>query len=113
LLTNANNEQVTVALNLQAKMPKTGVVAYSEGYFTVDQYPRSQEALLTHPDGVIETLTAGDETKAMAYEITDMAQAVATGHNPTLQWTREVMTLMSQTREAWGFYYPGEQRPLV
>ncbi|MFD1483636.1 Gfo/Idh/MocA family protein [Lacticaseibacillus baoqingensis] len=113
LLTNANNEQVTVALNLQAKMPKMGMVAYEEGYFTVDQYPRSQEASLTHPDGLTEHLTAGDESKAMAYEIDDMAQAVATGENPTLQWTREVMTIMSQAREAWGFYYPGEQGPLV
>ncbi|MHA3066518.1 Gfo/Idh/MocA family protein [Lacticaseibacillus saniviri] len=108
LLTNANNEQVTVALNLQAKMPKQGIVAYEEGYYTVDQYPRSQEATFTKPDMTSEQLQAGVTDQAITYEINDMAKAVETGENPTLVWTREVMAIMTQARQNWHFTYPGE-----
>lgn len=113
LLTNAHNEQVTVALNLQAKMPKLGIAAYEEGCYSVLEYPRAQSAALLTPDNQTTELTAGATDQALAYEVNDMAQAVTTGNNPTLTWTREVMNIMSQAREAWGFYYPGENGPLV
>ena len=108
LLTNAVNEQVTVALNLQAKMPKQGIVAYQEGFYVVDQYPRSQTAEFSHPDLSHETIQAGDTSLAMAYEVDDMAKAIETGNNPTLAWTSDVMAIMTQARQTWGFTYPGE-----
>ncbi|WP_125705585.1 Gfo/Idh/MocA family protein [Lacticaseibacillus daqingensis] len=108
MLNNANHEMVNVALNLEARMPKRGVVAYSEGYFTVDQYPRSQEAIFTTPDQLNAPITADLTEDALAYEATDMAEAVTTGVNPTLAWTRDVMAIMTEARTAWGFRYPNE-----
>lgn len=108
LLTNANNEQATVVLNLQAKMPKLGMVAYEGGFFTVDQYPRSQEAQFTAPDLMQQVIEAGQTEQAFQYEIEDMAKAVETGDNPTLAWTQDVMAIMSEAREQWGFKYPEE-----
>lgn len=108
LLTNDHGEQVTIALNLQTKMPKVGVVAYQNGFFTVDQYPRSQGATFTTPDLKPHLLEAGNTNDALAYEALDMVQAVASGNNPTLQWTRDVMAIMTAVREQWGFKYPGE-----
>ncbi|WP_179394904.1 Gfo/Idh/MocA family protein [Lacticaseibacillus absianus] len=108
MLNNANHEMVNVALNLEARMPKTGMVAYEEGYFTVDQYPRSEEATFTAPDQLTQRVAAGQTEQAMAYEVADMVQAVTTGENPTLAWTRDVMAIMTAAREAWGFRYPNE-----
>ncbi|KRM73092.1 Gfo/Idh/MocA family protein [Lacticaseibacillus brantae] len=108
LLTDEHHEQVTVALNLQAKMPKQGIVAYEEGFFTVDQYPRSQNATFFTPDLTPDLIEAGQTSQALAYEVDDFAQAIATGNNPTLAWTRDVMTIMTQARQRWGFNYPNE-----
>ncbi|WP_262316102.1 Gfo/Idh/MocA family protein [Lacticaseibacillus parakribbianus] len=108
LLNNANNEMVTVALNLEARMPKLGTVAYEGGYYSVLEYPRSQEATFTDPDKLSQVILAGEGAKALAYEAHDMAQAVETGENPTLTWTRDVMAIMTAARKAWGFSYPNE-----
>ncbi|WP_225047632.1 Gfo/Idh/MocA family protein [Lacticaseibacillus kribbianus] len=108
LLNNANNEMVTVALNLEARMPKQGIVAYDGGYYSVMEYPRSQEATFTSPDQLSEVILEGDAGQALAYEAHDMATAVETGENPTLAWTRDVMAIMTDARKAWGFAYPNE-----
>ncbi|WP_461215847.1 Gfo/Idh/MocA family protein [Lacticaseibacillus sp. GG6-2] len=114
-LTNDHNEQATVALNLQAKMPRFGLVTYDQAYLTVDDYPRAEMATLSRPTahGVADsTLQEGDGEVRIRYEIDDMAEAVTTGANPTLAWTRDTMAIMSQAREAWDFYYPNEPHQL-
>lgn len=113
LLTNAHGEQATVVLNLQAMMPKVGLAVYDHGFVEIPEYPRADHATLAVTGQEPETLSAGDWHHTMAYEILDMAKAVDTGDNPTLAWTYDTAVLMSQAREAWGFYYPNEQAPLV
>lgn len=113
LLTNADGQQATVVLNLQAVMPKVGMAAYDRGYVQISEYPRADHATIAVTGSELTTLSAGDQHHAMAYEINDMAQAVDTGDNPTLTWTYDTAVIMSQAREAWGFYYPNEQAPLV
>lgn len=108
LLKTATGTQITVALNLQAKMPKQGLVAYERGFFTVDQYPRADAATFTTADLKSTTLTAGATKEALATEIRDLAVAIDTGVNPTITWTKNVMDIMTQARHIWRFKFPNE-----
>lgn len=109
LLSSGNGTQITVALNLQAKMPKQGLVVFERGFYTVDQYPRADQATFTTPELTRSTVAAGVSADAMAQEVIDMADAVRTGENPTLAWTSNVMDVMTAAREEWGFKYPMEK----
>lgn len=113
LLTNDQDVQATVMLSLQAPMPKAALLVYEGGYVQIDTYSKADHATLYVTGQEPKTLTAGDWHHSLAYEIVDMAKAVDTGDNPTLAWTYDTAVLMSQAREAWGFYYPNEQAPLV
>ena len=110
LLNNAHDEMVTVTLNLHAKMPKQGVLVYENGYVTVNDYPRPDQATLTLPDGQTEMIQAGDATNAMNYEVHDFQETVR-GHQPnhTLELTSDVMDIMTDARAQWGFVYPFEK----
>ncbi|MFC6179716.1 Gfo/Idh/MocA family protein [Lactiplantibacillus daowaiensis] len=108
-LRNANDELANVALTFRAKMPKQGIVAYENGYFTVDTYPRADQALFTAADGTTEIIKAGDTTNAMNYEIADMQQMVAGKRpNTSLIKTTDVMDIMTAARQQWDFRYPFE-----
>lgn len=109
-LRTANDELATVALTFRAKMPKRGIVAYENGYFTVDTYPRADTATFTDNEGHTETITAGDSTNAMNYEIADMQKMVAGElRNTSLAKTTDVMALMTAARTQWDFRYPFEK----
>ena len=64
-LRNANDELATIALTFRAKMPKRGIVAYENGYFTVDTYPRADSATFTDNARHAETNNPGDSTNTM------------------------------------------------
>ncbi|WP_155286472.1 Gfo/Idh/MocA family protein [Lacticaseibacillus zhaodongensis] len=108
LLSSGNGTQITVALNLQAKMPKRGLVVFNRGFYTVDQYPRADKATFTTPELKSSTVAAGATKDALPQEVIDMAAAVETGENPTLAWTSNVMDIMTAARQEWGFKYPAE-----
>ncbi|MGO3463983.1 MAG: gfo/Idh/MocA family oxidoreductase, partial [Lactiplantibacillus plantarum] len=79
------------------------------GYFTVDTYPRADSATFTDNAGHAETITAGDSTNAMNYEIADMQKMVAGElHNTSLAKTTDVMDIMTAARAQWDFRYPFE-----
>ncbi len=101
LLRTKDGVQITVALNLQAKMPKQGIVAFERGFFTLDQYPRADKATFTTPDLQSQVLEAGDTTAALATEVHDFATAIDTAMNPTLDWTINVMDIMTDARKQW------------
>lgn len=108
-LRNANDELATVALTFRAKMPKQGIVAYENGYFTVNSYPRADSATFTDSQGKTETIHAGDTANAMNYEIADMQRMVAgTLPNTGLEKTTAVMDVMSAARDQWDYRYPFE-----
>ena len=111
LLTNADGEMATVTLSLHAKQPKRGTIAYDKGYIELYEYPRGQKAVITYTeDGSQEIIKAGETAKALQYEVLDMEAAVAGENDYTyLNYSRDVMELMTQLRKDWGLTYPEEE----
>ena len=111
LLTNAEGEMATVTLSLHAKQPKRGTIAYDKGYIELYEYPRGQKAVITYTeDGLQEVIEAGETAKALQYEVLDMEAAVSGQENHLyLNYSRDVMELMTQLRKDWGLTYPEEE----
>ncbi|MGT2636913.1 Gfo/Idh/MocA family protein [Streptococcus ratti] len=111
LLTNDQGEMATVTLSLHAKQPKRGTVAYDKGYIEIYDYPRGQKAVITYTaDGHQEVIEAGETAQALVYEVQDMEAAVANQENRMhLDYTRDVMAIMTKLRQDWGLLYPEEE----
>lgn len=112
LLTNAEGEMATIALSLHAKQPKRGTIAYDKGYIELYEYPRGQKAVITYTeDDHQEVIEVGDTAQALSYEVADMEKAVAGIENRMyLDYTRDVMAMMTQLRREWGMTYPEEEK---
>ena len=110
LLMNAAGEMATVALTLRAKQPKRGMVVFERGYLEIYEYPRASRAVVTYTDGrPQEIIESGNTEDALWYEICDMEQAVSgAGNEMHLDYTADVMSMMTQIRQAWKLYYPEE-----
>ena len=111
LLQNKEDEMATVILSLHAKQPKRATIAFDKGYIEIYEYPRGDEATITYTETLkSEKISAGDTTKALEYEIDDMEKAVA-GENVDmhLDFTRDVMDIMTFIRKEWGMFYPEEE----
>ncbi|SDQ16051.1 Gfo/Idh/MocA family oxidoreductase [Carnobacterium viridans] len=109
LLKNDQNELATISLTFRAKMPKTGIVAFENGFITVNDFPRADKATVTMPDGSVETVEAGDTKQAMNYEIADITDMILSdGPNPSLALTHDVMEIMDTLRKDWGLHYDFE-----
>lgn len=109
LLKNAHDELAAITLTFRAKMPKIGIVAFENGFFTVNDFPRAEKATVTHPDGSVETIEAGESKQAMNYEIADITNMILSdGPNPSLALTHDVMEIMDTLRKDWGLHYDFE-----
>lgn len=109
LLKNDQDELASISLTFRAKMPKTGIVAFENGFITVNDFPRADKATLTMPDGSVETIEAGDTKQAMNYEIADITNMILSdGPNPSLALTHDVMEIMDTLRKDWGLHYDFE-----
>lgn len=110
LLMNPAGELATATLSLHAKQPKRGTVSFDKGYIEIYDYPRAQQATITYTeDGRQETIACGDTADALWYEIRDMEQAVSgMGNEMHLDYTADVMDVMTKIRKNWGFSYPEE-----
>ena len=104
LLKNPKEEMATVILSLHAKQPKRGMIAFDKGYVELYEYPRGQEAVITYTeDGHTETIWEGETDRALEYEVLDMEAAVAGEKDEMhLDYTRDVMNMMTQIRQKWG-----------
>ena len=111
LLRNRAGELATVALSLHTKQPKRGMAAFDKGFIEVYEYPRAQEAVITWTeDGRREVIREGNTADALRYEIRDMERAVSGDRNEMrLDYTRDVMAVMTGLRREWGLVYPEEQ----
>ncbi len=111
LLKNREGEMATVLLSLHAKQPKRGMVSFDRGYLEIMEYPRGEQAVITYTDtGEKEVIAAGDTENALSYEIEDMEAAI--GGNDSvmyLQYTKDVMDMMTEIRRQWGMKYPEEE----
>lgn len=109
ILKNSEDEMAVVSLTMRSKMPKRGVVAGELGFITVDNFPRADRAVITYLDGTSEVIVAGEESKALVYEVEDMTDYILNkGGQETLDLSVDVMDIMSSVRQQWGIKYPFE-----
>ncbi|MEY8700728.1 Gfo/Idh/MocA family oxidoreductase [Streptococcus ferus] len=111
LLSNDQGEMATIALSLHAKQPKRGTIAYDKGYIEIFEYPRGQKAVITYTeDGRQEIIEDGQTAQALSYEVQDMEKTVAgLGNSMCLDYSKDVMDIMTRLRKDWGLTYPEEE----
>ncbi|MCF2554574.1 Gfo/Idh/MocA family protein [Faecalicatena contorta] len=111
LLMNDKQEMATIALSLHAKQPKRGTVVFENGYVEIYEFPRAQQAVITYTeDQRKEVIDAGLTADALSYEVMDMENAVAGVKNDMhLDYTIDVMDIMTQIRKDWKMTYPEEE----
>ena len=98
LLKNKEAEMAAVILSLHAKQPKRGTISFDKAYIELFEYPRGEEAIITYTD------------RALEYEVADMEVAVAGEENRMhLDYTIDVMDMMTSIRKDWGMRYPEEE----
>ena len=108
---NDYGQMVNMSLSMRAKQPKRGVVSCEKGYIEIDDYPRATRAKAFFvSDGRTEIIEAGIGGRhALQYEVKDMEELVA---NPrpsrSLEFTSEIVHLLSDIRTAYGIQYPCE-----
>lgn len=111
LLMNPAGEMATVALTLHAKQPKRGMIAFDRGYVEIYEYPRAQKAVITYTeDNHQESIECGNTGDALWYEVCDMEKAVSgIADEMHIDYTIDVMSLMTEIRKSWGLVYPEEK----
>ena len=111
LLMNPAQEMAVISLSLHAKQPKRGMVAFDKGYIEIYDYPRAEKAVITYTeDGRQETISVGAMGDALRYEILDMEKALSgEADEMHLDYTADVMEIMTKIRESWRLTYPEEE----
>lgn len=107
---NREGQLVTATLSLHSKQPKRAVISCEKGYIEIMEYPRADEAVIVDADtGARETVRAGRTADALVYELEDMEKAVGGEGDMLLDYTSDVMELMTALRREWGVSYPEEE----
>ena len=112
LLKNDDGQMATVALTMHSKQPKRAMISCEEGYIEIMEFPRADLArLVDAKTGEVTTVEAGNTEDALYYEIFDMERAINEGDIGTmkLEYSKDVMDIMTSLRKEWGMKYPGEQ----
>lgn len=111
LLENNAGQLATLMLSMHSKQPKRGMISCEKGYIEVMEYPRAQEAVFTDAATGEKTVIAkGSMEDALWYELSDMEAAVK-GDTSRLHidYTEDVMRIMTDFRKQWGLTYPEEE----
>lgn len=111
LLMNDAGQMATVALSMHSKQPKRAMVSCEKAYIEIMEYPRAQKAVIVDAEtGEQEVIEIGETKAALQYELEDMEQAVLTRDASVmkLDYSADVMDIMTQVRKEWGMRYPGE-----
>lgn len=111
LLMNDEGQMASVMLSLHSKQPKRGMVSCEKGYIEIMEYPRAWEANVTYTDsGKTEIIREGDNSDSLAYELQDMERAISGDVECMhIEYTKDVMDMMTAFRNEWGFKYPEEE----
>ena len=111
LLMNKEGQMATVMLSLHSKQPKRGMISCENGYIEVMEYPRAWEAKITYTEsGKSEIIKSGENADALAYELADMEKAIAGDTECMhLDYTIDVMEMMTEFRKQWNLKYPEEE----
>ncbi len=111
LMMNEKQEMATIALTLHSKQPKRGMISCDKGYIEIMEYPRARKAVITYTEsGEKEVIELGNSEDALFYEMQDMESAVK-GNTSLgyLEYTKDVMEIMTDIRKEWGLVYPEEE----
>lgn len=111
LLKNSSSQMATVALSMHSKQPKRAVISCEKGYIEIMEYPRADKAIIVDAEtGVIKEIVEGIRADALLYEMTDMENAIKTGDTSEmkLNFSKDVMDIMTTLRKNWGLRYPNE-----
>ena len=111
LLSNEDGQMATVALSLHSRQPKRAMISCEKGYIEIMEYPRAWEARITDAvSGEVRSISLGDHADALKYELEDFEAAVRSeGNKLHLDYTIDVMKLMTKARSEWGMKYPEEE----
>lgn len=109
LLMNDKGQMASVMLSLHSKQPKRAMISCEKGYIEIMEYPRAWEAKITDAEsGESRTVKAGKNEDALWYEIEDMEKSVSGEDCMHLDYTEDVMRLMTSFRQEWNMKYPEE-----
>ena len=109
ILMNDEGQMASVMLSLHSKQPKRAVVSCERGYIEIMEYPRAWEAKITDAvSGKSRIVKAGKNEDALWYEIEDMEKSVLNDDCMHLDYTEDVMRLMTSFRQEWNMKYPEE-----
>lgn len=109
LLMNDEGQMASVMLSLYSKQPKRAMISCERGYIEIMEYPRAWEAKITDAEsGESKTVKAGKNEDALWYEIEDMEKSVSNDDCMHLDYTEDVMRLMTSFRQEWNMKYPEE-----
>lgn len=112
LLKNSKDEMATVALSMHSKQPKRAMISCEKGYIEIMEYPRASKAVIVDAEsGNTREIEAGKTENALYYEMMDMEAAVknADASEMKLEYSRDVMDIMTRLRKDWNMKYPGEE----
>ena len=111
LLKNSKDEMATVALSMHSKQPKRAMISCEKGYIEIMEYPRASKAVIVDAEsGDTREIESGQTGNALYYEMMDMEAAVKTADaaEMKLEYSRDVMDIMTGLRKDWGMKYPDE-----
>lgn len=109
LLMNDEGQMASVMLSLHSKQPKCAMISCERGYIEIMEYPRAWEAKITYAEsGESRLVKAGKNEDALWYEIDDMEKSVSVEDCMHLDYTEDVMHLMTSFRHEWNMKYPEE-----
>lgn len=111
LLKNKDRQMATIALSLHSKQPKRAMISCEKGYIEIMEYPRADRAeIVDASTGEKKEISCGKTEDALFYEMTDMERAVESGDETEmyLNYTKDVMDIMTGLRREWGLKYPEE-----
>ena len=112
LLKNPSGQMATVALSMHSKQPKRAVISCEKAYIEIMEYPRGEKATIVDANtGERKELQAGETANALFYEMQDMEASILEGQTGAMQleYTKDVMDIMTSLRKEWGMKYPGEE----
>ena len=98
-----------ITLSLSANLPRTAIISGESGYVTIENYTRPQRACIHWNDGKEEVVEMGETARAMEYEVLAMQKSAEENRNQMfLFYSQDVMQMMTEIRNQWGFRYAFE-----
>ena len=111
VMTNKEGQMTVISLSLHTKQPKRCVICGDKGYIEIMEYPRACKATIVCTEtGERKEICEGETERALQYEMEDMEEEISKRSGCMLmEYTKDVMEIMTDIRNEWGLKYPEEQ----